>query len=209
MHIADGVLSLPVVVTTFGATAVAVGNSIKGIEEEDIPKISLMAGGFFAVSLINIPVGPSTIHPIFAGLMGVVLGKRAPLALFVGLLLQAILFQHGGLTTLGANTFMLAVPAIISHKIYHSMVGRSTFFKGTLAGGVAVPITILILISLLLLTDLRFTEGTFSTINILIIGHLPLIIIEALVTGSALKLIEQTKPELLPVREVKENVQNY
>ncbi|ACB86037.1 CbiM family transporter [Natranaerobius thermophilus] len=199
MHIADGVLSLPVVVSTFGATAAAVGYSVKGIEEEEVPKISLMAGGFFAVSLISIPVGPSTIHPLFAGLLGVILGKRAPLAIFVGLLLQAVLFQHGGLTTLGANTFMLAVPALLSYKIYYGIVNRGALFKGALVGGLAVVITVIILILLLLLANFQFTEGTFSTINILVVGHLPLIFIEALVTGSALKLVEHSNPELLNI----------
>ena len=114
MHIADGVLSTPVAVGASALTAAAIAYSVKGMKEEDIPKTSLMAGVFFAVSLISIPVGPSSIHPLFAGLLGVVLGRRAPLAIFVGLLLQAVLFQHGGLSTLGANTLMLAIPALLS-----------------------------------------------------------------------------------------------
>lgn len=197
MHIADGVLNLPVAAVTSGAAAAVLAYSVKGIKEEEIPKTSLMAGAFFAVSLISIPVGPSTIHPLFAGLLGVILGRRAPLAIFVGLLLQAVLFQHGGLTTLGANTLMLAVPALLSYKIFHSMPQRLVFFRGALVGSLSVVLTVFILIALLVLTDLRFTEGTFSVINILIISHLPLAAIEALVTGSALNLITKAKPEIL------------
>jgi len=201
MHIADGVLSAPVAVATSGATAATLAYSIRGIKEEEIPKTSLMAGVFFAVSLISIPVGPSTIHPLFAGLLGVMLGRRAPLALFVALLLQAVLFQHGGLTTLGANTLMLAVPAFISYKIYHGMANTRVFLRGALVGGLSVIITVVILVALLILTDLAFTEGTFSVINILVVGHLPLVAIEALVTGSALALIEKAKPEILDKQE--------
>lgn len=197
MHIADGVLSTSVAIATSGATLATLAYSVKGIKEEEIPKTSLMAGVFFAVSLISIPVGPSTIHPLFAGLLGVILGKRAPLALFVGLLLQAVLFQHGGLTTLGANTLMLAVPALISYKLYYMIGNRPAFFRGSIVGGLSVVITVLILVVLLLLTDLAFTEGTFSVVNILIIGHLPLVALEAVVTGAALQLIEKAKPEML------------
>lgn len=197
MHIADGVLSTTVAVATSGITAATLVYSIKGIKEEEIPKTSLMAGVFFAVSLISIPIGPSTIHPLFAGLLGVILGRRAPLAIFVGLLLQAVLFQHGGLTTLGANTLMLAVPALLSYKLFYYMHKRHVFLRGALVGGSSVVFIVLLLTILLLLTDFRFGEGTFSVINILIVGHLPLAAIEALVTGSALNLLHWAKPEIL------------
>ena len=201
MHIADGVLSTPVVVTTAAVTAATLVYSVKGIKEEEIPKTSLLAGVFFAVSLISIPVGPSSIHPLFAGLLGVILGRRAPLALFVGLLLQAILFQHGGLTSLGANTLMLSIPALLAGKLFYSLQGKAVFFRGAIVGGLSVLITVVILVALLILTDLRFGQGTFSVINILIVGHLPLVVIEALVTGSALQLIAKAKPEMLDKRK--------
>lgn len=197
MHIADGVLSTPVAAVTTGVTAATLAYSVKGMKEEEIPKTSLMAGVFFAVSLISIPVGPSTIHPLFAGLLGVILGRRAPLAIFVGLLLQAVLFQHGGLTTLGANTLMLAVPALLAYRIYYTLTGRPVFFRGALVGGLSVAITVFILVILLVITDMAFTEGTFSVINILVIGHLPLVAIEAAVTGAALQLVAKAKPEML------------
>lgn len=197
MHIADGVLSTPVAAGTSVLTAAALVYSVKGMKEEEIPKTSLMAGVFFAVSLISIPVGPSTIHPLFAGLLGVMLGRRAPLAIFVGLLLQAVLFQHGGLTTLGANTLMLAVPALLAYKLFYGMTNRPVFLRGALVGGLSVMITVVLLVVLLFLTDPRFGEGTLSVINILVIGHLPLAVIEALVTGSALQLIQRAKPEML------------
>ena len=201
MHIADGVLSTPVAATTSAVTAAALVYSVKGMKEEEIPKTSLMAGVFFAVSLISIPVGPSTIHPLFAGLLGVILGRRAPLAIFVGLLLQAVLFQHGGLTTLGANTLMLVVPALLSYKLFYAMGNRPVFLRGALVGGLSVMVTVAILVALLLLTDLRFGEGMFSVINILVVGHLPLAGIEALVTGAALKLIAKAKPEMIKNEE--------
>ena len=201
MHIADGVLSTPVAATTSAVTAAALVYSVKGMTEEEIPKTSLMAGVFFAVSLISIPVGPSTIHPLFAGLLGVILGRRAPLAIFVGLLLQAVLFQHGGLTTLGANTLMLVVPALLSYKLFYAMGNRPVFLRGALVGGLSVMVTVAILVVLLFLTDPRFGEGLLSVINILVVGHLPLAGIEALVTGAALKLIAKAKPEMIKNEE--------
>ena len=132
--------------------------------------------------------------------MGIILGRHAPLAFFVGLLLQAVLFQHGGLTTLGANTVMLALPALLVYRLFHAMQGRDLFLRGALAGGLAVLGTLFILIITLLFSDQRFGEGFFSVVNLLIVGHLPLIVIEAILTGFALKLLHTAKPELLERR---------
>ncbi len=77
------------------------------------------------------------------------------------------------------------------------MPGRAVFFRGALVGGLSVAITVGLLVVLLFLTDPRFGEGFMSVINILIVGHIPLIVIEALVTGSAIQLVEKSKPEML------------
>ncbi len=146
-------------------------------------------------------LGPSAIHPLFSGLLGVMLGRRAPLAIFVGLLLQAVLFQHGGLTTLGANTMMLSIPALLSHKLFHRLDKHPVFLRGAFVGGLSVAITVVLLIFLLFLTDPRFGEGVMSVINLLLVGHIPLVLIEALVTGSALQLIQKSKPEILVINE--------
>ena len=101
MHISDGGLSTAVCAVGYAASAVGIAFAVKGTKEEDIPKISLMAGTFFAISLIMIPIPPSSVHPLMCGLIGIIVGRRAPLAFFPALLLQALLFQHGGITTLG------------------------------------------------------------------------------------------------------------
>ena len=197
MHLADGVLSIPVAVSSYAVTAGLLAYSIKGMQEKEIPKVSLMTGGFFAISLISIPVGPSSIHPLLVGLLGIILGRRAPVAIFVGLLLQAVLFQHGGLTTLGANTMMLALPALVIYHIFKKTGTKMLWSQGLIAGGAGVAGAVILLIVVLFFSDQRFAEGFFSVINILIAGHVPLVVIEALLTGFAIQYIYQVKPELL------------
>ncbi|RQD77169.1 MAG: cobalt transporter CbiM [Candidatus Syntrophonatronum acetioxidans] len=199
LHLADGVLSMPVVGVTYAAAGALTLYSAWGIKEEEVPKVSLMSGGFFALSLLSIPVGPSSVHPMLAGLMGVVLGRRATLAFLVALLLQAILFQHGGLTTLGANTLLLAIPALLAYGLFYRMENKSVFFRGVLAGVLGVAGTVIFLILLLLLTDPRFGEGLLSVINILVLGHVPLAVVEGLVTGFALRLLYNVRPALLGI----------
>ena len=210
LHLADGVLSIPVVVATTTAAAGILAYSVKGLDEEEIPKISLMTGAFFVSSLISIPVGPTTIHPMLGGLLGLVLGKRTPLGIFIGLLLQAILFQHGGLTTLGANTLLFSLPALLIYAVFGKRKRISMFLKGALAGGFSIIGGVGLLIGVLLLTDQRFGEGFFSVVNMIVAGHIPLVIIEGILTGFAVSYLYKVKPGLFSykINTGKERVAN-
>lgn len=194
MHLADGVLSTPVIIATYGASIGSLAIGAKGIEDEDIPKISLMSATFFAASLISIPVPPTSVHPLLCGLIGIILGKRAALAFFPALLLQALLFKHGGITSLGANTIMLFIPAYISYLLYNKLPIKKDLIRAGLVGAVSVIMTIIILIILLALTDQRFAQGDFSVVKIAIVGHLPILIGESIITGFAVQFIEKNKP---------------
>ena len=114
MHISEGVLSAPVLITGAALTATAVGLGLKKMDYDRIPQVAILSSVFFVASLIHIPIGPANAHLVMNGLTGLLLGFSAFPAILVGLILQAILFQFGGITTLGINTFNIAFPALIS-----------------------------------------------------------------------------------------------
>ena len=62
--------------------------------------VAILAAHFFVGSLIHVPVGPSSVHVVLNGLLGMLLGWAAFPSIFVALMLQAILFQYGGITVL-------------------------------------------------------------------------------------------------------------
>ena len=194
MHIADGVLSTPVIAVTSAAAVGTVALGLKDTKEKDVPKIALMAGTFFALSLISVPIGPSSVHPLICGLIGIILGRKSALAFLPALLLQALLFKHGGITSLGANTFMLFVPAYISYIIYGKLKG-SPMLKGTIVGALSVIMTVIILVLILYFTNPAFSEGAFSVIKALTLSHAPLMVVEGLLTGGAVTFLERTQPE--------------
>ncbi len=200
MHLADGVLGPAMVAVTYTASAAGIAYGIKKTDNDDIPKIALMAGTFFAASLISIPIPPSSVHPLLCGLIGIILGGKSALAFFPALFLQALLFQHGGLTTLGANTILLFVPALVSSLLYRKLKLKA-LVKGTIVGALSVVMTVLILIGILFLTDERFAAGDFSVIKILILTHLPLVLIEGILTGAAVQFLEKTKTDWIHERE--------
>src|SRR2546423_747007 len=60
------------------------------LREEEVPQLALLAAAFFVASQVHVRVGPSSAHLLLNGLVGVVLGRRAALAILVGLALQAV-----------------------------------------------------------------------------------------------------------------------
>ncbi|MCL5677450.1 MAG: energy-coupling factor ABC transporter permease [Firmicutes bacterium] len=84
-----------------------------------------LAGAFaFVLSALKIPsVTGSCSHPTGVGLGAILFGPTA-MAVFGSIVLffQAILLAHGGLTTLGANTFSMAVVGpLVSYGIYRGL----------------------------------------------------------------------------------------
>ncbi|MGO0122148.1 energy-coupling factor ABC transporter permease [Desulfothermobacter acidiphilus] len=101
-----------------------------------------LAGAFaFVLSALKLPsVTGSCSHPTGVGLGAVLFGPTTMTVLgFIVLLFQALLLAHGGLTTLGANTFSMAVVGpLVSYGIYKGCVslrlprGLAVFLAATL-----------------------------------------------------------------------------
>ncbi|WP_343042220.1 CbiM family transporter [Ornithinibacillus caprae] len=196
MHVTDGVLNISIAATTTIAAVGVLTYSLKGIKEEEIPKISLLSGAFFVASLINIPIGPTSIHPLLGGFLGLILGRRAPLAVFVGLILQALLFQHGGISTFGANFLLMSLPALLVHSFFTYVKKIPIFWKGFIGGFIAICIGVLLLITLLLLSNERYGNGAFSVIQIVLMAYFPLALLEGVLTGFAVKHLYAMRPSL-------------
>ena len=121
VHISDGVLSTPWLAGGFVLAAILLWLAAWRIRDEEIPRVALLTAAFFVSSLIRVPVPPATIHLLLVGLVGVLLGPRSALAIFIGLILQATLLQHGGFYVLGVNTCIMTVPALLSWGLFQAM----------------------------------------------------------------------------------------
>ncbi len=96
-----------------------------GIREEEIPRVSLLAAGSFFVSSADSRAAPGRDDGPSARLartpFGVVLGRRALLAVPVGLLMQKVLFNHGGYFSLGVNACVMGLPALAASVLFASL----------------------------------------------------------------------------------------
>jgi len=112
VHISEGVLSAPWWAGGILLMIVLAGIGAWRIRDEEIPRIALLTALFFVASLVQLPVGPTHAHLLLNGLLGVLLGWRAALAIPIGVFLQTVLFQQGNLSTLGINSCLMTIPAI-------------------------------------------------------------------------------------------------
>jgi cobalt/nickel transport system permease protein len=197
MHIAEGVLSAPVLI---GGAAVAIAGTAVGIQKieyQDMPKVAVLSSAFFVASLVHVPVGPASAHLILNGLAGVILGWAAFPALLIALFLQAILFQFGGLTTLGVNTATMAVPAILCFLVFSRLVRAGN--KGlNFAGGFLAGFTGILISGLLVAAALFSSGDAFVPVaKMVVVVHLPVMIIEGIMTGFVVLFLKRVQPELL------------
>jgi cobalt/nickel transport system permease protein len=114
VHIADGVLSPIFLVACTLIAITLLGVSLFRIEQNEIPRIGLLAAAAFVGAQIHLPLGVTSVHLLLNGLIGVILGRRAPLALAISLFLQSFIFAHGGKLALGVNLCVLALPAVFA-----------------------------------------------------------------------------------------------
>jgi len=197
MHISEGVLSPTVWISGYAATAVIAGLTMRNLDMEEIPKISVITSVFFVASLIKIPIGPTSIHLILNGLAGIVLGRRAFAAIMVGIILQAIIFGHGGITTIGVNTLMMGTGALVAYLVWlqrqrFSFNKRELVF-GAIAGAIGT-ITSGVILALALVTTGEEFRGMAVTV---LSAHIPIMIIEAAVVGASAEFLNKTRPDIL------------
>ncbi len=196
MHISEGYLSAPVLMAgaTAGVAGVAVG--MKKLDYDHMAQTGIVAAVFFVASLVRVPLGASGAHLILNGLAGLLLGWAAFPAIAVALLLQAVFFQHGGLTTLGVNTVIMAGPAVLCHYLFRSLVikdglpGRVSAFA---TGMLSVLFGVLILAAALVATGDAFYEVSWALVGV----HVFVMVIEGVITVFCVDFLKKVQPELL------------
>lgn len=210
MHIPDGILPAAAIAGGYVVTGALTWYSVQKINklenpQAQIPKVALLTAAFFVGSILHIPVPPTSIHLLLSGLMGALLGWFAFPAIVIGLVLQAIMFGHGGITTIGVNALILGIPALLAHFLFDAVRGDGSsrwrlISAGSLAGGIGVGLSVLIFFGLLLNfipADLIDPAAERRAIITLTLAHLPLMLVEGAMTGMLIGYLAKVKPELI------------
>lgn len=204
MHIAEGVLS-PAVLAG-GAVLALAGTALglRKLEYDRLVAVGILSAAFFVASLIHVPVGLSSAHLVLNGLVGVLLGWAAFPSILVALLLQVLLFQFGGITVLGVNVFTMGFAAVISWYVFRAICYLCPGMKGVrvaafMGGALGVALAAVLTALALAFTD----EGFWLAAQLLLLAHLPVMLVEGLVTMFTVSFIMRVRPELLGVAPVR------
>jgi cobalt/nickel transport system permease protein len=199
MHISEGVLSAPVLLS--GAVIAIAGTSLglKNLDYENIARAGILSSAFFVASLIHVPIGFASIHLILNGIVGLLLGWGAFPVIVTALFLQFIFFQFGGITVLGVNVVIMAAPAVICYYLFSKAVRSNSRFSlpaAFLSGFLSVLIGTIIAAGTLVFTEEKFLEVA----ALLLASHIPVMIIEGLITMFCIGFIKKVQPGLLYVK---------
>ena len=199
MHISEGVLAAPVLAAGAALTAGGVAVGLKKMDMDEVPKVAVLSSAFFVASLIHVPVGPASVHLVLNGINGLLLGWVTFPSILIGLTLQAVLFQFGGLTTLGVNTFNMAFPALVCYFLFSPLVRTGSNVLAWV-GGVACGVLAVLSGAILIGISLVFTGESFLEVaELTIAAHVPVMIIEGVLTAFCVLFLRKVKPELLGV----------
>ncbi len=215
MHIADGFLPPAVWISGYGITGLATWLSLQQIQKQPdpsqgIPKASLLTAAFFVASSLYIPIPPASVHLVLNGLLGVILGAYAFPAILIGLFFQAVMFGHGGISTLGVNAALMGLPALLAGQIFRARhwlpwgservrLGILAFLGGAVGLGLAALIFYgVIVLSVATGLERATEQGALLTISL---AYVPLMILEGGFTCFVVLFLHRVKPELLPQKE--------
>jgi cobalt/nickel transport system permease protein len=195
MHISEGILSAPVLVGGGALAAAGIAIGLKKMDYDRIMTVSILTSTFFVASLIHVPIGPGSIHLALNGLLGIILGWASVPAIFVGLLLQAIFFQYGGITVLGVNTVIMAGPALACYYLVRRFMGREKLspLVPFVGGFLAIALSVLYMAAALAISD----TGFIATAKIVLIANLPIMLIEGFVTMFVVLFLARVQPDIL------------
>jgi cobalt/nickel transport system permease protein len=151
MHIPDGYLGPATYGTMYVATVpfwvVASWKLNKTLKAKQAPYLAIGAAFSFVIMMFNIPiVGGTTGHATGATLIAILLGPWAAIiSVSVALIIQAMLFGDGGVTSIGANCFNMAIAGgLVGYGIYRLLAVRSevTSRRRWIAGAVAAYVSL-------------------------------------------------------------------
>ncbi|MBN2469719.1 MAG: cobalt transporter CbiM [Anaerolineae bacterium] len=210
MHIPDGILPAAVNAAGFATAGALTWVALRQIDRQEdpqaeIPKAALLTATFFVASWIHIPVPPTSVHLVLNGLLGVLLGWYAVPAILIGLFFQAVMFGHGGLTTLGVNTTVMALPALVAFGLFalrHRLrlerpawLGVFAFIGGAAGLGLAALAAFTLLIATI--PGTMDVAAEQAAIYGLTLAHLPLMIVEGLFAALVVLFLHRVKPALI------------
>lgn len=203
IHLSDGVLSLPACLVGAGVAGALTVIGGWRLREDEVPRVAVLSAAFFVASLVRIHVPGGSVHLLLSGIVGLVLRQRSAVAILLGLTLQALLFQHGGLLVLGVNGVVMMIPALLAGWGFALGQHFGWWQRGWLrsAGAVLLGGGAVLLTATGYWLALYFGSddvGELAAVgHVVVAAHLPLALLEGGLTAVVVEVLWKARPDLL------------
>jgi len=214
MHIPDGFLDISVCAITYLATLVfwvfAFRRAKHVLSDRQVPLMATLTAMFFAAQMMNYPiVGGTTAHLLGGPILAITLGPYAGLiSTTIILLIQALFFGDGGITTFGANVWNMGVigvfiPYILCLFIMKTMKNRRGVLIGAFLGALIGDVLAAIFAGLELgLSILSFPYSVPIAVTAMATHHLFIGVGEGIITAMIISVLWKARPDLLQLPKV-------
>jgi len=207
MHIPDGFLSTETAVGACAVSAAAIGFAVprarRTLDERSSLLMGISAAFIFAAQMLNFPVaGGTSGHLLGGALAAILLGPWAGgLVLTAVLVVQALLFQDGGLLAIGANVLNMAfIGVFIGWAVHRAVLAvAGSRHWGLTVGGFAAGWLSVVVASAAAAFELALS-GTLPlkvVLPAMIGAHLLIGVGEGIITVAVLLFLRSARPDLL------------
>ncbi len=210
MHMADGLISVPIGLIFFIISLILLSISIKKIhdfqDERKIPMMAVMGAFVFVAQMINftIPATGSSGHIGGGILLCLILGQYpAFLALCSVLVIQCLFFGDGGLLALGCNMFNMGIipcfliyPLVVKPLLTKKLNKQRIILVSLL--GVVLGLELGAFCVVLQTLISQVTELPFTLfLGLMLPIHLAIGIGEGIVTGAVVSYVYKENPKMV------------
>lgn len=213
MHIPDGFLSYSICAITYAGALIfwifAFRKARQVLSDRQVPLMATLTAMFFAAQMMNYPIiGGTTAHLLGGPILAITLGPYAGLiSMTVILLIQALLFGDGGITTFGANVWNMGVIGVfIPYLVYLAAVkakgSRSGMLAGAFFGALIGDLLAAVFAGLELGFSVIFPYSAAIAVTAMTIPHSLIGVGEGIVTVAIIRVLLSVRPDLLQLPKV-------
>ncbi len=206
MHIPDGFLNVKtwaaLDVASAGLLGISSYKAARNMKEKAVPLMGVTAAFIFAAQMLNFPVAGGTSGHFLGGVLAaVLLGPWAGFIVIAAvLIIQALVFQDGGILALGANAFNMGLIATIGGYLVYLVINRIVKNRaGVITGSFIAAWLSVVMASAACAVELAISGTAPLTVTLpaMVSVHALIGLGEGIITALAVGLVLAARPDLV------------
>jgi cobalt/nickel transport system permease protein len=198
MHIPDGYLDPLTAGVTWAAMMLYGFFAYKKASlSKNLEVVVGLAASIFIAQMFTWPIpGGTSLHLVGSALAAIMLGPYAAyFALWLVLMVQAVVFHDGGITTLGANVLNMGIVApLVGYLAYKALKGVNKLAAAFIAGWASITATGFFA-GLVIGLSPSFPYGIYITVPVMTLWHAALGVVEGVITAAIVAYLLQKAPQ--------------